>query len=208
MKSFLESPILDIPCPQWIISDTHIGHAPMLSWYPWRHQTLGLPAPAINAAGRPVVDGVTMEKHDRAIVEAWRAVVKPQDCILHCGDAVMGRGTAGKVLHKLRGKVYVVKGNHDTTAELAGWAVGVAMAVRFNLPDGRRVLARHAPASFLASEAAEYDTLLHGHVHGRSIAEPMEGERPVEQAVIAKAIDCSMDRWKRWGPIALSEVVS
>jgi len=198
---------VEIPCPKWIISDTHIGHAPMLGWYPWRCRSRGVEPPPMDQRGRPAPTPADVVAHDRHLVDAWRSVVGPRIHVLHLGDVAWGRTACDRWLHRLPGTVFVVKGNHDSLADLARWATSVSPAVRFTLPDGRRVLGRHAPAHFTTADAAEYDLLFHGHVHGRPISQPMHGEPAIAAEVVAKARDCSMDRWLRWSPVGVDEVV-
>lgn len=199
--------VVEIPCPKWIISDTHLSHPPMLGWYPWRCRSRGLEPPPVDARGRPSPTPADVAAHDRHLAESWRSVVGPRDVVLHLGDVAWGKVACDRWLRRLTGVVHVVQGNHDDVADLTGWAASVSRAARFTLPDGRRVLCRHAPAAFTAADAAEYDLLFHGHVHGRPIDQPMHGEPAIAPEISAKARDCSMDRWLRWGPVGVDEVV-
>lgn len=199
--------IADIPCPRWIISDTHLGHPPMLGWYPWRCRSRGLEPPPLDQRGRPAPTPADVVAHDRHLVDAWRSVVGPRDVVLHLGDVAWGKVACDRWLRRLTGVVHVVLGNHDDVADLRAWAASVSRAARFTLPDGRRILCRHAPAAFSLADAAEYDLLFHGHVHGRPIDQPMHGEPAIAPEISAKARDCSMDRWLRWGPVGVDEVV-
>lgn len=200
--------LLEIPAPRWVTSDTHIGHGPMLAWYPWRRESLGLAPPPVDDRGRPRPSEADLAAHDRAIVEAWREVVRRDDVVLHVGDVVWGADAAKRWLHRLPGRVYVAKGNHDKTADLRGWAAGVASAVRFAMPDGRTVLARHKPAAFRPADAAAHDSLLHGHTHAHAATVPEPGEPGPHPDCVPKLRNCCADWWRRWGPLPVEDVLS
>lgn len=199
--------LLEIPAPRWVISDTHIGHGPILAWYPWRREALGVAEPPVDERGRPCPSAADLAAHDRAIVEAWREVVRRDDVVLHVGDVAWGGEACGRWLHRLPGKVFVAKGNHDRAADLRGWAAGIASAVRFTMPDGRRVLARHKPAAFRPADAANCDVLLHGHTHAHASTVPEPGEPGPHKDCVPKLRNCCVDWWRQWAPIPVEDVL-
>jgi calcineurin-like phosphoesterase family protein len=77
----------------YVISDTHFGHALMA-------QTRGFNG--------------DIAAHDRALVEAWNAVVRDQDTVWHLGDVYFRDGW--KCLGALRGNKKLVMGNHDSAS--------------------------------------------------------------------------------------------
>lgn len=57
-----------------------------------------------------------IEEQTEEIVKNWNAVVSPRDHVYHLGD--VGYGSPQylyRVLERLKGKVYLIRGNHDLT---------------------------------------------------------------------------------------------
>ena len=79
----------------WLTSDTHFGHDREFVWGPRGFNNV--------------------EEHDQAIIENWNKVVAPGDTVYHLGDVMLGDNKHGlECLEQLNGKIYIVKGNHDT----------------------------------------------------------------------------------------------
>lgn len=54
-----------------------------------------------------------------AIVKNWNAVVQPEDDVYVLGDCVLCDNDEGiKCIKSLKGKIHIIRGNHDTTARL------------------------------------------------------------------------------------------
>jgi calcineurin-like phosphoesterase family protein len=77
----------------WVISDTHFGHGLMA-------QTRGFNG--------------DVAAHDKALIDAWVATVRPQDTVWHLGDVYFREGY--KALEYLTGNKKLVLGNHDASA--------------------------------------------------------------------------------------------
>jgi len=69
MREILES----INENTWIISDTHFGHANILSFEPCRLTQMR-------------IDGYEADEHDQWIIDNWNTVVQPGSTVLHLGD--------------------------------------------------------------------------------------------------------------------------
>jgi calcineurin-like phosphoesterase family protein len=130
----------------FFISDTHFGHANILSF----KRSDGLPL-------RPFDSVEAMEEH---IIDKWNSVVRPQDKVYHLGDvAIAQRGLA--TVERCAGHKRLVRGNHDIykTAEYLRYfeevyATRVLDAFVFShIPIHPRSLGR-----FRAN--------VHGHIHG------------------------------------------
>ena len=83
----------------FFISDTHFGHAKMLTF--------------TNSDGtlvRPEFSNV--EEMDEFMVERWNSVVRPQDKVYHLGDVVIRRQNLS-ILERLNGTKRLILGNHD-----------------------------------------------------------------------------------------------
>ena len=60
--------------------------------------------------------------HDmnEAIVKNWNSVVGTEDEIYLLGDVMLGDNEVGtKLLHSLKGKIHIIRGNHDTNPRMA-----------------------------------------------------------------------------------------
>lgn len=135
------------------ISDLHIGHAN-----------------AISFDNRPFKD---LDEMHCALIHNWNSVVRPQDSVYILGDVAWKNDIGLKVISKLNGVKYLIKGNHDhLNAELASqfkW-VKELETVRDN---GRKVVLCHYPiAHWKNSDYGYYH--LYGHIHTGRDARPFE----------------------------------
>lgn len=56
---------------------------------------------------------------NRAIIDRWNAVVKPEDEVYLLGDVMLNDNTVGlECLSRLNGKIYILLGNHDTNSRI------------------------------------------------------------------------------------------
>jgi calcineurin-like phosphoesterase family protein len=169
-----------VPLPRWVISDTHFGHASILTYCPWR-QTWA----------------TTVEQHDEMLLASWRRLVRPDDWVLHLGDVAFGpKDRLAELRRALPGRIILIRGNHDRSLAVmraAGFDhVHAAASIE---ADGHRWVARHNPAAFSVREASNSVRLLHGHSHGNGYAQT------IHATIQAKAVDCSLDALKSIGPV-------
>ncbi len=174
--------------PDWVISDTHLGHINIIRFYPWRQQF-----------------GTTIELHDERFIEEWNKIVKPSDLVLHNGDFALGhqKNNIPYFRARLNGHIAIALGNHDRTHNFmshSGFDF-VAHKIMFEHPTLGRVLARHDPRQFTLRDAKEFNVLLHGHWHGNA-----HHKAALDPLIAAKTIDCSMDRFQIFHPIPLSHI--
>jgi calcineurin-like phosphoesterase family protein len=132
------------------IADSHFGHATML-----------------NKPGR---EFETIADHDRAIIDSWNAIVRPNHRVFHLGDFAWWRLDMARLrwlFDHLNGEKHLAAvGNHDTAEILSlPWA-SVSWISHFKDPvTGLKISASHHPQR-------EWDgwysgaVHLHGHVHG------------------------------------------
>lgn len=93
----------------WFTSDLHIGAKNILYFHPWRRTAIGLTLEDVQSDPK-----AAMKKHDEWIIEKWNSTVKRGDTVFHMGDfCLMNKEETEKVLHKLKGKKFFVRGNHD-----------------------------------------------------------------------------------------------
>src|SRR5271157_5187429 len=96
------------------------------------------------------------------ILHNWKAIVKPQDTIIHHGDVLMGhRQTGIAQLQDLPGHKILVRGNHDRRSSCTWWMEHGFDAVCDSMVF-RRCWLTHEPAEALSPGC----TLnIHGHLH-------------------------------------------
>ncbi len=166
------------------ISDTHFSHANIIDYEPSRRAWC-----------------TDIESHDRAIIEAWRATVGPDDEVIHCGDfALSNMERMAAIVAQLTGHITLVLGNHDRTlsAMLSLGFETVAKRHDFTAPGVGRVIARHAPAAFTPDDSIAADVLLHGHLHGHvpGVNDAPRDRRhayPTDTWVRRKLVDASIE---------------
>ena len=60
----------------------------------------------------------SVEEMDAVMIERWNEKVKPNDKVYHLGDvALTSVNRLNDILSQLNGKIYLIKGNHEKTAE-------------------------------------------------------------------------------------------
>lgn len=84
----------------WFTADTHFGHPGIL-----RHQE--------NRSSR----WKTTQEMDEGLIEAWNSRVGRKDFVFHLGDFFWrSADEALEILRRLNGHIFLVPGNHDSTA--------------------------------------------------------------------------------------------
>ena len=59
----------------------------------------------------------SVEEMNEAIIENWNKVVSPNDIVYHLGDTMLNDNEKGiECFKRLNGKIFLVIGNHETTA--------------------------------------------------------------------------------------------
>lgn len=81
----------------WFISDTHFGHANIIT-FTYSEGRL-----------RPFT---SVEEMDETIIERWNAVVKSSDRVYHLGDVAMAKKSIATV-GRCNGRKVLLRGNHD-----------------------------------------------------------------------------------------------
>lgn len=139
-------------------SDTHFGH---------KH--------IIDFSFRPFV---SLEEHDRKLIENWNEVVSPEDTVYHLGDFAMGQASKhSDYVSQLNGYKILIRGNHDPTITKNlsnGW--NEVHNNKLLEMDGFRLYLRHIPPSHESDKYKPFlqqppvivpDFWLCGHVHAR-----------------------------------------
>lgn len=134
------------PKKTWFTSDTHFGHANIISH-----------------CARPFG---SVGEMDAALIANWNAAVQPSDEVWHLGDfAFRSAKPAAWYLSRLNGRKHLVHGNHDSAEARAdpGWASSQAMAEI--AVDGQRLVLLHY-AMRVWPKAHHGALHLFGHSHG------------------------------------------
>lgn len=163
----------------WFIGDTHFGHANIIRY-----------------CNRPFE---TKEEHDDALVKNWNSNVAPNDHVYHLGDVGFGSPQyLYSVLQKLRGKIYLIKGNHDGPAlrEPACQRFQFVKDVHFLTTQfqGKKIqifLSHYAHRTWNHSNHGSYH--LFGHSHGN-------------MPPFGRSFDVGVDCWN-FAPVSLETIV-
>lgn len=131
----------------------------------WGHQaTLG-PRLGLN---RPFA---SIEEHDEALIANWNAAVRPGDTIWHLGDFCYRcpEDRARAIFSRLRGRRFLVRGNHDRIGMRLPWdgpVVDVAHVVVQNSDGSNSGIFCSHYAHRVWPRMHRGDIHLYGHSHG------------------------------------------
>lgn len=166
----------------YFTSDTHFGHAGMLS----------------PRMGRPRPFG-SREEHDEHIVAAWNNRIRPGDRVFHVGDFAYGCSMkhAEGIFSRLAGHRTLIRGNHEARGERLPWEGGVhdvmALSIQDSgMPKGVDLWLSHY-AHLTWRDLHRGRIHLFGHSHG---AIPPT----------ARACDVGVDCWQ-FRPVTIPEIV-
>lgn len=108
----------------------------------------------------------SVEEMDEKLITNWNNVVGDDDIVFHLGDFAKGGSSEwSRLLQRLKGKIYLILGNHDLKSIGAGFSrfEGVCMQMIINVK-GQRIYLNHYP--FLCYGGAYRNTWqLFAHVH-------------------------------------------
>ena len=165
----------------FVTADLHVGHRGILS--PRMHKP------------RPFA---TIEEHDETLIACWNAVVRPDDIVWHLGDFAYRCTPAHAlaVFRRLRGRKFLIRGNHDALAESLPWDGPVRDVARIHVLDPGMPKPQGVWLSHYAHRTWPHmhrgDLHLHGHSHGSLPAIPA-------------SLDVGVDCWD-WTPVTLPQV--
>ena len=97
----------------WFTSDLHFLHGNALVFHPERLEEAGIPYADFEADR-----GVIVEKYAEWLIEKWNKTVRREDYVYILGDlSLANKERTEKVLGKLRGRKYLIFGNHDKSCK-------------------------------------------------------------------------------------------
>ena len=135
----------------FFISDTHFGHANMLTF--------------INYDGTRMRPFSSVEECDELMIENWNKVVKPTDRIYHLGDVVYKCGNKDEIMQRLNGEKILIKGNHDK--DQLGWYMKYFKDIRGTHHIDGNYLLGHFPIH--PDSKGRFVRQLHGHIHAQTV---------------------------------------
>lgn len=155
----------------WFTADTHLGHANIIKFCA-RPFLSAEEAERVrkDPRGGWRVSPETVERHDKAILDAINAAVDPHDTLWVLGDFCWGKLDAAQAYRDRIAcrNVHLVWGNHDHRSVEP--AFGKAIEQGMAKVDGRSIWLNHYPMrSWHKSFHGSWH--LYGHVHGRLQAE-------------------------------------
>jgi calcineurin-like phosphoesterase family protein len=134
-------------------SDHHFGHKNIIKF-----------------SERPFSD---VDEMNEMLIQKWNEKVKPEDEVYHLGDVgLMSSGKLRKILDRLNGKIYLINGNHEKSAQVCAerfeWIKDYYELVvkddEFERGEQLIVLFLYALREWNASHWGSYH--LYGHSHG------------------------------------------
>ncbi|WP_200917671.1 MULTISPECIES: metallophosphoesterase [Methylobacterium] len=165
----------------YFTSDTHFGHAGMLS----------------DRMGRPRPFG-SREEHDEHLVSAWNNRVRPGDRVFHVGDFAYGCSMkhAEAIFSRLAGHKTLLRGNHEARGERLGWEGGIHDVVAISIQDSG--MANAVPVWLSHYAHVTWRDIHRGRLHfyGHS-----HGAIPPT----ARACDVGVDCWQ-FRPVTVPEI--
>jgi len=141
----------------WITSDQHFGHRKI-----WEFVHEDGPR-----AGERIRNFATAEDGDEVMIARWNEAVKPGDKVYCLGDVVIKR-SAFSLLPRLNGNKVLIRGNHDIF-KLKDYTPHFC-DIRGTHKVGNVILSHYPihPESYPKWCVGN----IHGHTHGRSLADP------------------------------------
>ena len=135
------------PNKMWFTSDTHFFHNKVVKY-----------------CQRPFA---SVEEMNNELISRWNQVVHRDDVVFHLGDFCFGKSDKWNyILDRLKGKIYLVLGNHDIghiNEEVASRFEHVAIQMRLNV-NGQKIYLNHFPFfSYCGDIHGTWQ--LFGHIH-------------------------------------------
>ena len=140
-------------------SDHHFGHKKIIKF-----------------CNRPFT---SVEEMDEVMIQRWNEKVTPDDEVYHLGDiGLSSPGKLRKILERLNGKIYLIKGNHEKSAEachsrfewIRDYYELTVEDKAFERGEQLMVLFHYAQRVWNASHWGAYH--LYGHSHGSLSDDP------------------------------------
>lgn len=128
---------------EWIISDNHFSHSRIIDY-----------------CNRPFKDAESMNE---TMIKCWNEVVKKDDKVYHLGDFGFGdKDYMTNLVSQLNGRIYLVKGNHDTRPNQWYRDCGFAEVYDHPIIIHDFLVLSHEPLPFVMNQVY---CNIYGHIH-------------------------------------------
>jgi calcineurin-like phosphoesterase family protein len=138
----------------WVAADHHFGHVNILTFK--------------RDDGTMLRSFKNIEEHDETIIARHNERVDPSDRVYLLGDVVINRRNLF-LLGRLRGRLVLVKGNHDTFAlkDYLPFFDDIRSYVVQKDKDKNKVILSHIPIH--PDSLGRFGTNIHGHLHYQKV---------------------------------------
>lgn len=93
----------------WFTSDVHIGHSGILYFHPARREVSDITLDELQSDRKEAT-----KKHSEWLINLWNTTIDKKDTVYFLGDFCWyNKEDAEKVLQRLNGKKFLIRGNHD-----------------------------------------------------------------------------------------------
>lgn len=97
----------------YFLGDPHFSHNSILYFHPARREAAGIILEELQCDKK-----MAIEKHDEWLINLWNQTVNREDSVYILGDfCLSNKADTEKILHKLKGKKYLIFGNHDKSCK-------------------------------------------------------------------------------------------
>lgn len=97
----------------YFTSDLHFGHANVLYFHPERRQEMGINLDMLQAN-----KNLAVQQMNDWIINKWNNTVDKDDYVYILGDLCLSnKASTERILSKLKGKKYLIRGNHDKSCK-------------------------------------------------------------------------------------------
>jgi calcineurin-like phosphoesterase family protein len=149
----------------WLISDTHFGHANILTFKKYNGELLR--------------NFKNVDEMDWTMVSNWNKVVAPEDKVYHLGDlSICKWARLDTILSCLNGKKVLIRGNHDTL-KLSQYSKYFYDVRGCHVLDN--ILLAHIPVH--PDCLGRFRGQVHGHLHCNLIGQPVPDKRYLNVSV-------------------------
>lgn len=177
---------------KFYISDLHFGHKNILTF-----------------DSRPFF---TLSEMEQALISNWNNRVTKNDEVYILGDMFWYNEEAPRILSELKGRKYLILGNHDrVNAEMAKYFVWCDKRLEVIKDEGQKVVLCHYPIAHWDGQMHTPQTIhLYGHIHQGRDARPFEKyaklwEKTMNMMFKAANVGCMMP-YMDYTPRTLEEI--
>ena len=136
----------------FLISDTHFGHANILTFK--------------NQDGTNLRPFSSLEEMNETLINNWNSVVSNEDKVYHLGDVLFTKKWLDLILPRLNGTKVLIKGNHDNL-KLSQYQQYFKDIRAYHVLD--KFLLSHIPVH--PESVSRWTANIHGHLHNNVLSD-------------------------------------